>query len=213
MKRFADDRRPCAGCGHPGGRMILLTVLLLAAIAARGEGVAGSGVGLEAGAGIQGCYSMFEAGILLPRLAPNFAVSLKARYLSGLTYATYIDTGGRYVSFHPCVVGGAVAMGGQSPLFHDLLRAYGAFELLLGYSFTPWDNLVYHTGNLIGPNLTYVASGVCGMELFTSRKVAFFIETGGGFKSLKGDRTNRNAMASAWLGSGVTARMGVRAYL
>ena len=176
------------------------------------ESEPGSALGLEFGAGIQGIYSLFEAGVTLPRIGKNFGIGLKARYLSGLTYATYIDTAGKYVSFHPCVVGGAISMGGNSPLFHDLLRAYGAFELTLGYSFTPWDDLVYHTGNLIGPNLTYIASGVCGMELFTSRKVAFFIETGGGFKSLKGDKSNRYVGASGWLGSGVTSRMGVRVY-
>jgi len=194
----------------------MLLALLGLAAAADVQGPApepGSRFGLEFGAGIQGTYSLFEAGITAPRLGPNFGMGLKARYLSGLTYATYIDTGGRSVSFHPCVVGGAVSMGGSSPVFHDFLRAYGNFEVLLGYSFTPWDNLIYHTGNLIGPNLTYIASGVCGMELFTARKVAFFIETGGGFKSLKRDKTNRYAGASGWLGSGVTSRMGVRLYL
>jgi hypothetical protein len=40
-----------------------------------------------------------------------------------------------------------------------------------------------------------------------------FFEAGGGFKSLRGDKTNRYMMASAWLGSGVSGRMGVRLYM
>jgi hypothetical protein len=195
--------------------LLLITAMLLAsaAIAFPARSEPGTAFGLEFGAGIQGIFSMFEAGVAFPKLNRNFGIALRARYLSSLTYATYIDSAGKYVSFHPCVVGGALAMGGRSPVYRDLLRAYGTFELMLGHSFTPWDDFVAHTGNLTGRNLTYIASGVCGLELFTSRRTAIFLETGGGFKSIKGDKGNRYVQAGAWLGSGVTARMGGNLYL
>jgi len=192
----------------------VFAVLLFTGTAlAQPDSVPGTPVGLKFGAGIQGIYSMFEAGIEFPTLGRNFGIGLDARYLSSLTYATYIDTAGEWVSCHPCVIGGAVSIGGRSPCIRDLLRAYGSFELLLGYSFTPWDDFVTHRGNLFGKNLTYVASGVCGLEVFASRRVAYFMEVGGGFKAIRGEESNRYVKTYSWLGSGVTGRMGVSLYL
>lgn len=173
----------------------------------------GTSFGFNAGAGIQGVYSMFELGVKMPKTDKRFSIGLKARYLSSLTYATYIDSAGEYVSFHPCVVGGAISMGGASPMVHSVLRAYGAFEVMLGYSFTPWDDVVSGTGNLFSNNLTYIASGYSGLEVFTSRHSSIYLEAGGGFKSIKGDEDNRYVNAGAWLGSGVTIRMGINFYL
>jgi hypothetical protein len=130
-----------------------------------------------------------------------------------LTYATYIDSAGEYASFHPCVVGGAVSFGGCSPMIAERLRAYGSFEVLLGHSFTPWDDAVFGVGNLFGPNLTWIASGQLGLELFTNSRTAFYLESGGGFKSMRGAEENRYVNTTAWLGSGVTLRMGVNLYL
>jgi hypothetical protein len=192
-------------------RMRIATIALLLL----GTAVAlepGQTFAVSAGAGVQGIFSMFEAGVQFPKINQRFGFGLKARYLSSLTYATYIDSAGDYVSFHPCVVGGALTMGGCSPVYQDLLRAYGNFEILLGHSFTPWDDMVVGTGNLLGDNLTWMASGFFGLEVFTSKRTGVYLEAGGGFKSIKGDEENRYVQTSAWLGSGVTLRMGVNLY-
>ena len=189
---------------------VVLALATAAGVAAAAER---SGPGLRAGAGIQGAFSMFEAGFDLPRINRGFGIGLRARYLSALTYATYIDSAGEYVSFHPCVVGGAVSLGGGSPVIDERFRAYGNFEVLLGHSFTPWDDAVMGVGNLFGPNLTWIASGQFGLEVFTSSRSAVYLEAGGGFKSIRGDKENRYLKTTAWLGSGVTLRMGVNLYL
>jgi hypothetical protein len=191
----------------------IVAALALAAAVGLASTAGGGGPGLRVGAGIQGAFSMFEAGFELPKLNGSFGIGLRARYLSALTYATYIDSAGDYVSFHPCVIGGAVSFGGCSPVIAERLRAYGSFEVLLGHSFTPWDNAVTGAGNLFGPNLTWVASGQMGLEVFTGSRTAVYLESGGGFKSIRGDEDNRHVSATAWLGSGVTLRVGVNFYL
>jgi len=191
---------------HIAAALALATALGLAL-------TAGGGPGLRAGAGIQGAFSMFEAGFELPKINRSFGIGFRARYLSALTYATYIDSAGEYVSFHPCVVGGAVSFGGCSPLIAERLRAYGSFEVLLGHSFTPWDDAVIGVGNLFGPNLTWIASGQLGLEVFTGPRTAFYVESGGGLKSIRGEEDNPHVNTTAWLGSGVTLRIGVNLYL
>ena len=119
----------------------------------------GNSWGIAFGSGIQGILSTFEAGIKFPPINKSMKVGVYGRWLSSLTWATYVKNDSEYVSFHPSVIGGAVSVGGSSPMLRGFLKPYGAFEVLLGYSFTPWDNLVNHTGNLIGKNLTYALSG------------------------------------------------------
>jgi hypothetical protein len=108
------------------------------------------------------------------------------------------------------VLGGALAFGGASPLIREFVRAYGTFDVLLGVSFTPYDSAIYQAPNLIGDNLTFVLSGHFGLEFYTAPSLSVYVEAGGGFKSLFGDRDNLHAIASAWLGSGVSLKMGVR---
>ena len=89
---------------------------------------------------------------------------------------------------------------------------YGAMDLLLGYSFTPYDSLIYGTGNLIGKNLTFALWGYYGIEIFNAEKISYYLDTGGGFKSLKGDKSNLYVIASSWLGSGFGMKIGMRFY-
>jgi hypothetical protein len=117
------------------------------------------------------------------------------------------------VSFHPDVIGGVLSFGGASPLLHGFLRAHGAAEILLGYSFTPWDSAVYGVANLIGNNLTFAVLGSYGIEVFTSDSMSVCLDAGGGWKSLFGDKSNPYAVASSWLGSGFGFRMSMRFYL
>jgi len=168
---------------------------------------------LVMGTGIQGIFSVFETGLRVPLKKNSMFMNFNARYMSSLTYATFIDPSDSTVSFHPTVIGGSIAVGGCSPLMLGFLRPYGAFDLFLGYSFTPWDNLIYNCGNLIGKNLTYLLTGYFGLEVFPGSKTSIFFEAGGGFKSIHGDKSNRYMATSAWLGSGVSGRMGVRIYL
>jgi hypothetical protein len=172
----------------------------------------GNSFAFSFGTGIQGIFSMFEAGMKFPKINKSMTLSVNGRWLSSLTWATYIKNDSEYVSFHPSVIGGAVSIGGSSPMLRDVFKPYGAFEVLLGYSFTPWDNLINHTGNLIGKNLTFALTGYFGLEVFPSDRISIFFEAGGGFKSLFGDKQNLYVIGSGWLGSGVTARMGVNFY-
>ncbi len=169
---------------------------------------------VDAGVGMQGILSFEEVGIRMPLFGRGAFIGVKARLLSSLTWATFIDMRtGRAVSFHPDVIGGVLAFGGASPMLRDSLRMYGQAELLLGYSFTPWDSAIYGVGNLIGDNLTFAVRGCFGLELFTSETLSVFFEAGGGFKSLIADKTNPYVIASSWLGSGFGFEMGTRFYL
>ncbi len=91
---------------------------------------------------------------------------------------------GETASFHPVVVGGSVGIGSCGPMVDNALRVYGECDFSLGYSFTPYDSLFYNTGNLIPPNLTFAIWGYFGFEYFTADTSSFFIQSGGGFKSL-----------------------------
>jgi hypothetical protein len=170
-------------------------------------------IGFEASTGIQGIMSFVQLGILFPRINDTLFIDLKVKYMSSLTWATYIDQDGNAVSFHPAVIGGAVSFGGYSPLIYNSVRMYGGVDLFLGYSFTPYDSAIFQTGNLIGDNLTFALWGFFGLEFFTSEHISLIIDAGGGFKSLIGDKSNQYVIASSWLGSGFGIKMGIRYYL
>jgi hypothetical protein len=169
--------------------------------------------GFEVSTGIQGIMSYVQLGFLFPRADNNLFFDLKVKYLSSLTWATYIDQDNNAVSFHPSVIGGAFSFGGYSPLFYDCVRVYGGLDVFLGYSFTPYDSAIRQTGNLIGDNLTYALLGFFGLEFFTSEHISMILDAGGGFKSLIGNKSNQYVIASSWLGSGFGIKMGIRYYL
>ena len=174
----------------------------------------GRTMAFEFSMGTQGILSFTEVGVRLPMIGSSFFIDLKARMLSSLTWATFtnLETG-ISVSFHPDVVGGVVSFGGCSPTLFGVLRLYGQTDIFLGYSFTPWDSAIYGVDNLIGDNVTYAFWGSFGFELFTGQKVAVYLDAGGGFKSLSGDKTNPYVIASSWLGSGFGIKLGMRFYL
>jgi hypothetical protein len=186
--------------------------LLIVAIASTKAAAMGDGVAVQVSIGIQGSLSYAEAGVILPPIGDTVTIGLKARAMSSITWATFIHQDGRAVSFHPVVVGGVISVGGTSPLFKDTYRMYGGMDLLLGYSFTPYDSLVYKTKNLIGENLTFGLWGYAGIEVFTAENISYCIDSGGGFKSLFCDKQNLYAVASSWLGSGFGIRTSLRTY-
>ncbi len=178
-----------------------------------GQTAMGNTLGFEFGIGMQGAFSYWEAGVVFPRIGDSLFISLKARVMSSFTWATFINKQTREsVSFHPVVVGGVLSFGGYSPVFHDFIRMRGSTDILLGWSFTPYDSLIYKVGNLLGANLTFAILGSFGMEIFTSDALSVSIDAGGGFKSLFGDKKNPYVIASSWLGSGFGTRMGLRFY-
>jgi hypothetical protein len=190
----------------------LLSSLLCAPVFA--DEAQGRTLGLEFGVGTQGILSFEEVGVRLPMIGESFFIDLKARFLSSLTWATFINLEtGKSVSFHPDVIGGVVSFGGTSPMLFGALRMYGESDIFLGYSFTPWDSAIYGVPNLIGDNLTYAIWGCFGFELFTAKSLSVFLDAGGGFKSLLGDKANPYVTASSWLGSGFGIKMGMRFYL
>lgn len=171
------------------------------------------GFGFEVSTGLQGILSFVQLGVLFPLVGDSLFIDLKLKYLSSITWATYIDPDGNSVSFHPTVIGGVVSFGGYSPLIYDSVRLYGGMDLFLGHSFTPYDSGIRQTGNLIGDNLTFAVLGFFGLEFFTSPHMSLILDAGGGYKSLFGDKSNQYVIASGWLGSGFGIKMGVRYYL
>lgn len=195
---------PCYGILHAEDSSTASNVFLSSA---------GGRFGLEASAGLHGSLSFMELGALWPLKEGKMFLGLRAKTMSSITWATFVDLeDGQTASFHPVVAGGAFTIGGASPLLHGFLKAHGGMDILLGYSFTPYDDLVYGTGNLIGDNLTFAYYGFFGFEIYTSPRMAIFLDAGGGFKSLVGDEENVYVIASSWLGSGVGLRMGIIFY-
>ena len=172
----------------------------------------GGAVALQFSIGTQGSLSFAEAGIVFPSIGETVFVGLKARFMSSLTWATFVHQNGESVSLHPVVIGGIVTVGGASPMIEDVYRMYGGMDLLLGYTFTPYDNAIYKTGNLVGRNLTFALWGFYGLELFTDEKISYFLDSGGGYKSIFCDKSNLYAIASSWLGSGFGVKTGMRFY-
>jgi hypothetical protein len=183
-------------------------------VPASGHAEPGTSLAFEVGMGTQGILSYEEVGVRLPLMGGGFSMALKARFLSSMTWATFTDLRtSQTVSLHPDIVAGVLSFGGTSPLLHGFLRAHGAVEILLGYSFTPWDSAIYGVGNLVGDNLTFALVGSFGIELFTAERLSVCLDAGGGWKSLFGDKSNPYVIASSWLGSGFGIRMGMRFYL
>ena len=213
-KRRGKWKSSANGIANREGLVMKKTVAVIAVFAVVTMEVAalGDSLGLQVGIGVQGSLSYFECGVILPPIGDRVSIGLKARGMSSVTWATFIHKDGRSVSFHPVVVGGVVSVGGASPLFDETYRMYGGMDFLLGYSFTPYDSLIYKTGNLIGPNLTFGVWGYGGIEVFTAQKLSYCLDSGGGFKTLFGDKKNLYAIGSSWLGSGFGIRTGLRTY-
>ena len=170
------------------------------------------GVGITIGAGLAGSLSYFEVGLMLPKINDKAFVDIKLRWMSSITWVTFVNLEtSETVSFHPVVVGAVVSVGTIGPLVNDEFRVYGGSDILLGYSFTPYDSLAYDVGNLIPPNLTFGVWGYFGLDYFTSDTSSIYVQSGGGFKSLLvEDKKNAYAVASSWLGSGFGIQMGSR---
>ncbi len=169
---------------------------------------------IEYANGTMGSFSYFQAGVAFPRIHDSFSIGLSARICSSLTWTTFINMETEEaVSFHPVLAAGIVSFRGNSPMIHQVLTMYGGTDLLVGYTFTPYDSLIYGTGNLVGDNLTFGVIGYFGFELITGPKIAFFTDVGGGFKTMSGDKTNAYLIAASWIGSGFSYRSGLRFYL
>lgn len=174
----------------------------------------GESFGFDIGAGIQGGLSFYQAGILLPKIANTVSINIHARLYSALTWTTFINMEtDETVSFHPITAAGVVSVGGGSPLLHEFIKAYGGMELMAGYTFTPYDDLAYDCGNLLGENFTFAVLGHFGIEFFTAPTISVYIEAGGGYKSILGDKSNPYVIAASWIGSGFGLKMGMRFYL
>ncbi len=170
--------------------------------------------GFEYANGSMGSFSFFQAGLIFPRINNSFSIGVAARICSSLTWATFINMETEEaVSFHPVLAAGILSFRGNSPMIYDVLVMYGGTDLLAGYTFTPYDELIYGTGNLLGENFTFGIIGYFGLELLTGPKISFFTDVGGGFKTISGDKTNQYIIGASWLGSGFSYRTGLRFYL
>lgn len=202
-------------------KTIILTLILTTTIVCYAQAqeaydtkITGDKLNLEITTGLQGVLSFAQFGINLPQFIPHFLIGFKFRGMSCLTWATYIDENTKdSVSFHPVTISGILSVGGTSDFFLERIRTYGALEILIGHTFTPYDDAFNNSGNLVGDNLTAGIFGIYGVEFFSSKNVSLYIESGGGFKTIKGDKNNQYLLAASWLGSGVTFRMGAKIYI
>ena len=193
-------------------RVLLPMALAVCIASSTVNGVPANGFGITIGAGLAGNLSFFEVGVMLPKINDTVFVDIKLRWMSSITWVTFVNMEtSETVSFHPVVVGAVVSVGTVGPLMNDEFRVYGGSDILLGYSFTPYDSLAYDVGNLIPPNLTFGVWGHFGFDYFTSDTSSIYVQSGGGFKSLfVEDKKNAYAVASSWLGSGFSIQMGSR---
>jgi hypothetical protein len=193
-------------------RALSLIVLVLCTQTAALGAIPANGFGVTIGAGLAGSMSYFEIGVMLPKIDDKVFVDVKLRWMSSITWVTFVNMEtSETVSFHPVVVGAVVSVGTVGPLMRDEFRVYGGSDILLGYSFTPYDSLAYGVANLIPPNLTFGVWGHFGFDYFTSDTSSIYVQSGGGFKSLLVvDKKNAYAVASSWLGSGFGIQMGSR---
>jgi hypothetical protein len=195
-------------------RVLILAIMVVCAATAGTSAIQGGGWGIQIGAGLAGSMSYFEVGVMLPKINDKVFVDIKVRWMSSITWVTFVNMEtSETVSFHPVVVGAVVSVGTIGPLVNDEFRVYGGSDILLGYSFTPYDSLAYGVSNLIPPNLTLGAWGHFGFDYFTSETSSIYVQSGGGFKTLLvEDKTDPYAVASSWLGSGFGIQMGSRFY-
>ena len=193
-------------------RILLLAALVVCAGVSAESAVPTNGFGITIGAGLAGSLSFFEVGVTLPKINDTVSVDVKLRWMSSITWVTFVNMEtSETASFHPVVVGVVVSVGSIGPLLDGAFRVYGGSDFLLGYSFTPYDSLVYGVSNLIPPNLTYGIWGHFGFDYFTSDTSSIYIQSGGGYKGLLvEDKTNAYAVASSWLGCGFGIQMGSR---
>jgi len=193
-------------------RTLLLMVLAVCIGSCVANAIPANGFGVTIGAGLAGSMSYFELGVLLPKINDTVFLDIKLRWMSSITWVTFVNMEtSETVSFHPVVVGAVVSVGTVGPFMNDEFRVYGGSDILLGYSFTPYDSLAYDVGNLIPPNLTFGVWGHFGFDYFTSETSSIYIQSGGGFKSLLvEDKKDPYAVASSWLGSGFGIQMGSR---
>jgi len=192
--------------------ILLLLATTVCIASSTGAAVPADGFGITVGAGLAGSMSYFEIGVMLPKINGTVFVDVKLRWMSSITWVTFVnmDTS-ETVSFHPVVVGAVVSVGSIGPLLDDSFRVYGGSDFLLGYSFTPYDSVAYGVSNLIPPNLTYGIWGHFGFDYFTSDTSSIYIQSGGGYKGLfVEDKKNAYAVASSWLGCGFGIEMGSR---
>jgi len=193
-------------------RILLLAALVVCIGVSAESAVPTNGFAITIGAGLAGSLSFFDVGVTLPKINDTVSVDVKLRWMSSITWVTFVNMEtSETASFHPVVVGVVVSVGSIGPLLDGAFRVYGGSDFLLGYSFTPYDSLVYGVSNLIPPNLTYGIWGHFGFDYFTSDTSSIYIQSGGGYKGLLvEDKTNAYAVASSWLGCGFGIQMGSR---
>ena len=106
---------------------ILMFAMLVVCVAASGaSAIPGNGFGLQIGAGIAGSMSYFEVGVMLPKIDDKLFIDVKARWMSSITWVTFVNMEtSETVSFHPVVVGAVVSVGTVGPLVNDEFRVYG----------------------------------------------------------------------------------------
>ena len=165
----------------------------------------GDEVCFEISGGQQGIYSQATLGIFTPRIKNFFRVGFKFNFSGSQIYLlTYKKDTNDLIKHAPMIVGGNLVFNFSSPLLFNFMRIYGNTEFLFGWTFNGAVNY--------GSNFTFGGFGYGGIEFYTSKYAALFIEAGGG--SIYGFSIDKNQYIAdnPWAGSGFGIKLGTRIY-
>jgi len=140
----------------------------------------GRGWGMETGGGLMGSGALATLGLQFPGITFGkdekegvLGFSLKISMIADSTPVRVFNEAGLLLAednrFH-FVAGPSVTLG--SPLFQNSVRLYGGADVQMGTMFTETNS---YSANIFMGALFYG-----GLEVYTSRYVAFFMECGGG---------------------------------
>ena len=166
----------------------------------------GKEFGFELAASLQGIYSEAVIGIVFPKIGNMFSFGLRGVFAGSITEFVYFDkTDSELIKYSRIASGGTLWFGCGSPLLFNFIRFYGLAEAFFGTTVS--------FGVEYGPNFTFGAFGFGGIEFYTTRWSAVFIEAGGGWMNIFGAAGNVYIEEDGWKGSGFGIKLGTRIYL
>ena len=134
----------------------------------------------EFSGGLQGVYSQFNLGIIFPKVKNSLILGLGINISASLIPVILFDKSEQNInSYFYNIISFYMKVGGTSPLFFNFIRVYGYGEFIIGARIQnqEWDI----TKNSV--TLSFGGLGFGGIEFYTSRWVAIFLEAGGGYIS------------------------------
>jgi hypothetical protein len=132
----------------------------------------------EFSGGLSGVYTQFNVGILFPKIKNSMIIGLGVNTLVSLIPMIKFDkTKDDINSYFYSIISVYFKFGGTSPLFFNFIRVYGYGEFIIGARIQNQEMDIYKNNVTI----SFGGFGFGGIEFYTSRWCAIFIEAGGGY--------------------------------